>query len=51
MFYDGGDAWAGYNFDNLEREWEEEDITVEGPVWVKAEVENHREYSGKGKDF
>jgi len=34
---------AASNFDNLEREWGEEDITVEGPMWVKAEVEKLRE--------
>lgn len=39
------------NFDTLERGWGEEDITVEGPLWAKAEVEKHREYSGKVKDF
>lgn len=42
---------AASNFDNLEREWRKEDITGEGPVWAKAEVEKHREYSGKVKDF
>lgn len=42
---------AASNFDALERGWGEEDITVKGPLWAKAEVEKHREYSGKFKDF
>lgn len=39
---------AAYNFDNVEREWGEEDIPVEGPLWAKVEI---RKYSVKGRIF
>ena len=39
---------AAYNFDMLEREWGEEGISGEGPLWAKAEI---RKYSVKGKNF
>ena len=38
---------AAYNFDTLQRERGEEDISIEGPLWAKAEI---RKYSVKGKD-